>query len=188
MRAVRNTVDTGRTVVCTIHQPSIDIFDAFNELLLLKRGGHTIYHGPLGRDSASLIAYFTGVVPAVEAPQGELNPATWMLDISAVGAEAKYGVDWADVYDGSELRRCGTRTLMVCIFGGNSLLFRVDAVLLACGCTTGTHTTHGEMHHMDLVPPNAAIATVADCCPPQVQRCAGGGAVTPASRQPAPAL
>jgi ABC-type multidrug transport system ATPase subunit len=31
---VRNTVDTGRTVVCTIHQPSIDIFDAFDEVCL----------------------------------------------------------------------------------------------------------------------------------------------------------
>eukprot|EP00878_Enallax_costatus_P036482 GHUV01040973.1.p1 GENE.GHUV01040973.1~~GHUV01040973.1.p1 ORF type:complete len:312 (+),score=73.72 GHUV01040973.1:315-1250(+) len=61
MRAVRNTVNTGRTVVCTIHQPSISIFDAFDELLLLKRGGRTIYHGALGPHSQQLIEYFTTV-------------------------------------------------------------------------------------------------------------------------------
>lgn len=32
MRAVKNVADTGRTIVCTIHQPSIDIFEAFNEV------------------------------------------------------------------------------------------------------------------------------------------------------------
>ena len=32
MRTVRNIVDTGRTIVCTIHQPSIDIFEAFDEV------------------------------------------------------------------------------------------------------------------------------------------------------------
>ncbi|KAJ1433886.1 P-loop containing nucleoside triphosphate hydrolase [Sesbania bispinosa] len=58
MRTVRNTVDTGRTVVCTIHQPSIDIFEAFDELFLMKRGGQEIYVGPLGRQSSHLIKYF----------------------------------------------------------------------------------------------------------------------------------
>jgi ABC-type multidrug transport system ATPase subunit len=32
MRAAKNIVETGRTVVCTIHQPSIDIFEAFDEV------------------------------------------------------------------------------------------------------------------------------------------------------------
>lgn len=32
MRAVRNVANTGRTIVCTIHQPSIDIFEAFDEV------------------------------------------------------------------------------------------------------------------------------------------------------------
>lgn len=32
MRAVKNVAETGRTIVCTIHQPSIDIFEAFDEV------------------------------------------------------------------------------------------------------------------------------------------------------------
>ena len=36
MRTVRKTVDTGRTVVCTIHQPSIEIFESFDEVLIFK--------------------------------------------------------------------------------------------------------------------------------------------------------
>jgi len=42
MRTVRNTVDTGRTVVCTIHQPSIDIFDAFDEVRQISHSNGTI--------------------------------------------------------------------------------------------------------------------------------------------------
>lgn len=59
MRTVRNIVNTGRTIVCTIHQPSIDIFEAFDELLLLKRGGQLIFNGQLGHKSKHLVHYFS---------------------------------------------------------------------------------------------------------------------------------
>lgn len=36
MRTVRSTADTRRTVVCTIHQPSIDTFEAFDEVWLIS--------------------------------------------------------------------------------------------------------------------------------------------------------
>ncbi|KAK7337203.1 hypothetical protein VNO77_17766 [Canavalia gladiata] len=104
MRTVRNTVDTGRTVVCTIHQPSIDIFEAFDELLLMKRGGQVIYAGPLGHNSQKLIEYFEAIAGVPKIKDG-YNPATWMLEISTPSIEAQLGVDFADIYANSTLNQ-----------------------------------------------------------------------------------
>ncbi|CAN0877648.1 Pleiotropic drug resistance protein 1 [Linum grandiflorum] len=90
MRTVRNTVDTGRTVVCTIHQPSIDIFDAFDELLLLKRGGEEIFVGPIGRHACNLIKYFEAIEGVPKIKDG-YNPATWMLEITSAAQEDTLG-------------------------------------------------------------------------------------------------
>ncbi|KAL0866501.1 hypothetical protein Bca101_045619 [Brassica carinata] len=102
MRAVKNVADTGRTIVCTIHQPSIDIFEAFDELVLLKRGGRMIYTGPLGQNSCHVIEYFESV-PGVPKIRDNHNPATWMLDVSSQSAEVELGVDFAKIYHESAL-------------------------------------------------------------------------------------
>ncbi|VAI45333.1 unnamed protein product [Triticum turgidum subsp. durum] len=104
MRAVRNTVDTGRTVVCTIHQPSIDIFEAFDELFLMKRGGEEIYVGPLGHNSCHLIDYFEGIQGVKKIKDG-YNPATWMLEVTTLAQEDALGVNFAEVYMNSDLYR-----------------------------------------------------------------------------------
>ncbi|KAH9676827.1 ABC transporter G family member 37 [Citrus sinensis] len=95
MRAVKNVVDTGRTIVCTIHQPSIDIFEAFDKLILLKIGGRIIYCGPLGKHSSQVIEHFE--------IRKNYNPATWILEVTSTSAEAELGVDFSQIYRESAL-------------------------------------------------------------------------------------
>ncbi|CAN6719174.1 unnamed protein product [Malus baccata var. baccata] len=52
--ALRNIACDGRIVICSIHQPSIDVFDLFNDLLLLA-GGETVYFG----EAKMAIKFFT---------------------------------------------------------------------------------------------------------------------------------
>ncbi|KAF2316393.1 hypothetical protein GH714_041734 [Hevea brasiliensis] len=105
MRIVRNTVDTGRTIVSTIHQPSIDIFEAFDELFLMKRGGEEIYVGSLGRYSSHLIKYFEKIEGVSKITYG-YNPATWMLEVTNSAQELSLGVDFAAYYGIQNFTAC----------------------------------------------------------------------------------
>jgi hypothetical protein len=63
-----------------------------------------IYSGSLGALSADMIAYFSGIPGVRPIPEG-YNPATWMLEVSTLGAEERMGLDLAEVYRSSDL--CG---------------------------------------------------------------------------------
>ena len=84
-----------------VRDPPLLGCQTFDELLLLKRGGHTIYGGPLGHESASLISYFQAI-PGVPRITAAVNPATWMLEISTVTAEARLQTDLADAFRQSQ--------------------------------------------------------------------------------------
>jgi ABC-type multidrug transport system ATPase subunit len=58
MRSIRRVAASGRSVVCTIHQPSFPIFSGFDSLLLLRRGGQTVYFGQLDEKCKNLIDFF----------------------------------------------------------------------------------------------------------------------------------
>ncbi|WJX17921.1 hypothetical protein P8452_07779 [Trifolium repens] len=104
LRAIRNTVDNGRTVVCAIHQPNTDLFESFDELFLMKQGGQLIYAGPIGHHSSYLISYFEGIQGVSKIEDG-CNPAAWMLEVTSSTKEVELGIDFAEVYKSSELYR-----------------------------------------------------------------------------------
>lgn len=49
-----------QAILATIHQPSSELLFQFDDLLLLTRGGKTVYNGPIGKDGETMIKYFEG--------------------------------------------------------------------------------------------------------------------------------
>jgi ABC-type multidrug transport system ATPase subunit len=90
IRCLQRIVLNGRTVIATIHQPSMTLFQSFHNLLLLRRGGETVYFGPLGENSQNLISYFSSI-PDVEPLAEHKNPATWVLECIGAGTSGGGG-------------------------------------------------------------------------------------------------
>ncbi|ETP10193.1 hypothetical protein F441_14103 [Phytophthora nicotianae CJ01A1] len=105
MDGVRKVADTGRTIVCTIHQPSTEVFMLFDKLLLLKRGGQTVYFGDLGKRAQTMVDYFEAI-PGVTPLREGYNPATWMLE--CIGAGVSRGNDnsgdFVEVFYSSDIK------------------------------------------------------------------------------------
>jgi ABC-type multidrug transport system permease subunit len=103
--------DAGWPVLCTIHQPSSILFEHFDQLLLLVRGGRTAYFGPIGQDARTMIDYFERHGGPVCSPAA--NPAEYILEVvgagTAVTTQSKK--DWADIWDESPEARTLKETL-----------------------------------------------------------------------------
>ncbi|KAJ5780775.1 hypothetical protein N7457_005935 [Penicillium paradoxum] len=92
---LRKLAEHGQAVLCTIHQPSAMLFQQFDQLLFLARGGKTVYFGPVGENSSTMLEYFESN-GAPKCADSE-NPAEYMLGIVNAGKNNK-GEDWFDVW------------------------------------------------------------------------------------------
>lgn len=92
--------------VVTVHQPSALLFEQFDQLLLLAKGGRTVYNGPLGKNASALKEYFEKNGEEID---DEANPAEAMIDIVS-GSRSK-GKDWAQVWLDSEEYQNMTKTV-----------------------------------------------------------------------------
>ena len=99
IRFIRKLADAGWPVLCTIHQPSAILFEHFDHLLLLVRGGRTAYYGKIGQDSRIMIEYFESNGGPKCSP--DANPAEYILEVVGAGTAGKATKDWAEVWQGS---------------------------------------------------------------------------------------
>jgi ABC-type multidrug transport system ATPase subunit/ABC-type multidrug transport system permease subunit len=90
MRVIKAVAATGRTVICTIHQPSAELFYMFDDLLLLQRGGFQVYFGPLGTKGRGIVDYLESL-PGSPRCAANFNPAGYMLDVLS-GMDSSGGV------------------------------------------------------------------------------------------------
>ncbi|KAL2258872.1 hypothetical protein VTK26DRAFT_7643 [Humicola hyalothermophila] len=95
---LRKLADAGQAVLCTIHQPNAVLFQQFDRLLFLAKGGKTVYFGDIGKNSRTLLDYFERNGSRSCGP--EENPAEFMLEIVAEGVN-NAGEDWHEVWKGS---------------------------------------------------------------------------------------
>ncbi|RYP54444.1 hypothetical protein DL768_000750 [Monosporascus sp. mg162] len=92
MDLLEKLTKNGQAILCTIHQPSAMLFQRFDRLLFLAKGGKTVYFGDVGENSKTMTSYFerNGAPPCPP----DANPAEWML--SAIGAApgSTTEIDW----------------------------------------------------------------------------------------------
>lgn len=100
VRFLRKLSAAGQAILCTIHQPNSALFENFDRLLLLQRGGQCVYFGDIGKDAHVLLDYFRR--HGADCPP-DANPAEWMLDAIGAGSAPRLGDrDWSDVWRDSE--------------------------------------------------------------------------------------
>ena len=90
---LRKLAAVGQAVLVTIHQPSAQLFTQFDTLLLLTKGGKTVYFGDIGHQATTVKEYFGrhGAPCPTEA-----NPAEHMIDV--VSGPLSQGKDWNNVW------------------------------------------------------------------------------------------
>lgn len=94
MRFLRKLSAAGQAILVTIHQPSAQLFAQFDTLLLLAKGGKTVYFGDIGQNAKTIKEYF-GRYGAPCPP--EANPAEHMIDVVSGNGPA-HDQDWNQIW------------------------------------------------------------------------------------------
>ncbi|KAM0471305.1 hypothetical protein ACHAP7_009078 [Fusarium lateritium] len=93
---IKKLANSGQAILCTIHQPSALIFQQFDRLLLLAKGGKTVYFGDIGKNATTMVGYLERF-GAPSCPSAA-NPAEWMLHAIGAAPGAHTDRDWPQTW------------------------------------------------------------------------------------------
>lgn len=96
VQLMKNLAAAGQSILCTIHQPSATLFEEFDRLLLLKKGGETVYFGDIGKNSSTITNYFESHGSRKCEPSE--NPAEYILECIGAGATATVEENWGEIW------------------------------------------------------------------------------------------
>ncbi|KAJ9188819.1 hypothetical protein P3X46_000180 [Hevea brasiliensis] len=87
LRALRREALEGVNICMVVHQPSYTLFSMFDDLILLAKGGLTVYHGPVKK----VEEYFAGL--GITVPE-RANPPDYFIDILEGIVKPRSGVNY----------------------------------------------------------------------------------------------
>jgi ATP-binding cassette subfamily G (WHITE) protein 2 (PDR) len=99
---LRRLSQNGQAILCTIHQPSGELFQMFDKLLLLSEDGRQTYFGDVGSKCETVIKYFEK--QGARTCHEEENPAEWLLEVTK-GTNTDSTTSWAEKWEVSEDRK-----------------------------------------------------------------------------------
>ena len=88
VRFLKKLAAAGQAIICTIHQPSSELIQQFDQILALNPGGNTFYFGPVGDNGSAVIKYFAD--RGVHCPPSK-NVAEFILETAAKGGKRADG-------------------------------------------------------------------------------------------------
>lgn len=103
VQVLKDLARAGQAIMCTIHQPSATLFEEFERLLLLRKGGQTVYFGNIGDNSREVLDYFEGNGGRI--CESHENAAEYILEVIGAGATAVSSQDWFLVWEASEQKK-----------------------------------------------------------------------------------
>jgi ATP-binding cassette, subfamily G (WHITE), member 2, PDR len=105
---LRKLANHGQAILCTIHQPSAELFQTFDRLIFLAMEGKTVYFGDIGESSRTVVSYFES--KGARRCESHENPAEWILEVTGTPpADSDPDFEksnlWAEIWNESDERK-----------------------------------------------------------------------------------